>query len=727
MPWDSLLSNLVPRCLPCDCNSVRGTGGEDEDDATVPNVVNAADLPREDQKLYSSDKSNRSMRDAPRDFLSNKSVRSNRSRDSNGSGRSSRAKGLPRVETGHSGSDGDASCEFVSESAQEEDALEESETSAINSSRALIALKAPESSPKRKDKPQELLKQALGAASLQELLKPAADGPTAVEISRGVHIDRWYDFYDPSRKHVVPRRMDAKEIHTRASARQDPEPAINPEMFESSSSSISSASSPESVCEESGSEAANTPRSNASGVDEKKKEAGHTKAPRSIKMKMECITMWAVIVGLLLHRQVLDFPALIGTSLRERRHQAAAAALQASKGTVRSSLHQKAGIVVSQAIKLASKLKKTTDLFDAEWKDSNLLSHLFSTQYVDLLLLFARGSAKLLAKQPMVAAAVAPCRVFGDIHGQLRDLLLILAAFGAPSEKDATSYVFNGDFVDRGSHQVEVIGLLLALKIWMPDRIWLVRGNHEDRIMNDRYGFKDACTKSVGSTFGPKLFDRIQQVFDVLPLACLIEKKVLCVHGGIGDGMWNLEHLKSVKRPLNSDMLQDPCNRWVNEILWSDPIEDGKDSDQEIFGVHESPRGAMTCEFAWNITKMFCARNGLSLVVRSHQSKIGSLGFEFMHENLLSRVFSARDYEDHGNDGAVLMITKSIHGKTGSEILKVRCQVLRSLTKTNAAPRTKSKPRRKSLTKEDIRPPELTKKRISIRRLSTSELMGSLA
>ena len=43
------------------------------------------------------------------------------------------------------------------------------------------------------------------------------------------------------------------------------------------------------------------------------------------------------------------------------------------------------------------------------------------------------------------------------------------------------SYVFNGDFVDRGAHSLEVIGLLLALKVSMPNRIWLVRGNHEDR------------------------------------------------------------------------------------------------------------------------------------------------------------------------------------------------------------------------------------------------------
>merc|ERR1719160_1519330 len=91
-----------------------------------------------------------------------------------------------------------------------------------------------------------------------------------------------------------------------------------------------------------------------------------------------------------------------------------------------------------------------------------------------------------------------------------------------------------------------------------------------------------------------------------------------------------------------------------------------------------SPRGATTARFGWDVTKGFCARNGLSLIVRSHQSKRSSPGFDVMHENLLVRVFSARDYEGHGNDGAVLFVRKSDqHG-----LLKVRPQVLRSVTKT---------------------------------------------
>merc|ERR1712110_1386156 len=78
---------------------------------------------------------------------------------------------------------------------------------------------------------------------------------------------------------------------------------------------------------------------------------------------------------------------------------------------------------------------------------------------------------------------------------------------------------------------------------------------------------------------------------------------------------------------------------------------------------------------------MFCARNGLSLIVRSHQSKQDSLGFDIMHEDLLIRVFSARDYEGQGNDGAILSIQASDNAAV-SGLLSVRPQVLRSTAKS---------------------------------------------
>lgn len=273
------------------------------------------------------------------------------------------------------------------------------------------------------------------------------------------------------------------------------------------------------------------------------------------------------------------------------------------------------------------------------------MAYLFSTDYLDTLMMLASGASKLLSQQPMLAVAKAPCRVFGDIHGQVRDLLLICRAFGFPGRgggAEPVSFVFNGDFVDRGAHQLEAIGVLLALKVLYPEQVWLIRGNHEDRSMNERYGFREECDRKLGKDSGAMTFSIIENAFDRLPVACLISEKILVVHGGIGDGKWMLSDINTIPRPLKSDTLHGPAKRWIYNILWSDPIEDGQDADPNIFGVHESPRGGIVAKFAWNITKTFCARNGVSLIIRSHQSKKRSRGFDVMHENMLSRVLGAR-------------------------------------------------------------------------------------
>jgi serine/threonine-protein phosphatase 5 len=56
--------------------------------------------------------------------------------------------------------------------------------------------------------------------------------------------------------------------------------------------------------------------------------------------------------------------------------------------------------------------------------------------------------------------------VCGDIHGQYYDLMNIFKINGSPSPENP--YVFNGDFVDRGSFSVEVITTLLAWKVCYP-------------------------------------------------------------------------------------------------------------------------------------------------------------------------------------------------------------------------------------------------------------------
>uniref|UniRef100_A0A8B9LUG9 Serine/threonine-protein phosphatase with EF-hands n=1 Tax=Astyanax mexicanus TaxID=7994 RepID=A0A8B9LUG9_ASTMX len=111
--------------------------------------------------------------------------------------------------------------------------------------------------------------------------------------------------------------------------------------------------------------------------------------------------------------------------------------------------------------------------------------------------------------------------ICGDLHGQLEDLLLVFYKNGLPSVE--TPYVFNGDFVDRGKDSIEILLILFAFQLVYPNDVHLNRGNHEDHIVNLRY-----LENSKGLL--RLLYCRIW-----LPLATVIDQKVLILHGGISD------------------------------------------------------------------------------------------------------------------------------------------------------------------------------------------------
>ncbi|CAL8280162.1 serine/threonine-protein phosphatase with EF-hands 2 [Gadus morhua] len=122
--------------------------------------------------------------------------------------------------------------------------------------------------------------------------------------------------------------------------------------------------------------------------------------------------------------------------------------------------------------------------------------------------------------------------ICGDLHGQLEDLLLVFYKNGLPSSEKP--YVFNGDFVDRGKSSMEILLILFAFLLVYPNGVHLNRGNHEDHIVNLRYGF----TKEVLGKYrvhGKKILKLLQKMFSWLPLATVIDGKVLVVHGGISD------------------------------------------------------------------------------------------------------------------------------------------------------------------------------------------------
>jgi len=213
-------------------------------------------------------------------------------------------------------------------------------------------------------------------------------------------------------------------------------------------------------------------------------------------------------------------------------------------------------------------------------------------------------------------------------------VLNIFKINGYPSETNP--YLFNGDFVDRGSFGVEVILSFLLLKVACPKGIHLLRGNHETKNMNKIYGFEG----EVRYKYDDKIFDLFLEVFCHLPLAAVIGSKVFVTHGGLPtEGEITLEDVEKIKRGI-----EPPETGLMSDLLWSDP--------QPFPGRSPSKRG-VGYSFGPDITDAFLQRNQLSLLIRSHEVK--EEGYLVEHAGKTITVFSAPNYCDSmGNKGAFI-------------------------------------------------------------------------
>lgn len=256
--------------------------------------------------------------------------------------------------------------------------------------------------------------------------------------------------------------------------------------------------------------------------------------------------------------------------------------------------------------------------------------------------------------------------VAGDIHGQYGDLLRLFEYGGFPPE---ANYLFLGDYVDRGKQSLETICLLLAYKIKYPENFFLLRGNHECASINRIYGFYDECKRR----FNVRLWKVFTDCFNCLPVAALIDDKILCMHGGLSPDLTNLDQIRNLPRPTDI-----PDSGLLCDLLWSDP-------SREIKGWGMNDRG-VSYTFGPDKVAEFLMQHDMDLVCRAHQvllylfvpffslkklfcnSVIFSLleqvvedGYEFFADRQLVTIFSAPNYcGEFDNAGAMMSVDESL-------------------------------------------------------------------
>ena len=247
--------------------------------------------------------------------------------------------------------------------------------------------------------------------------------------------------------------------------------------------------------------------------------------------------------------------------------------------------------------------------------------------------ILCQKAREILIDESNVQCLKAPVTICGDIHGQFYDLMELFKVGGECPERN---YLFLGDFVDRGYYSVETFLLLLALKVRYPDRITLIRGNHESRTITQVYGFYDECLRKYGSV---NVWRYCTEIFDYLSLSAIINDNIFCVHGGLSPNIATIDQIRELDRKREVPHEGPMC-----DLMWSDP--------EEISGWGLSPRGA-GYQFGQDVVEKFNVQNNLRLIARAHQLVME--GHKEMFNNSLVTIWSAPNYIYRcGNVAAIL-------------------------------------------------------------------------
>eukprot|EP00526_Cylindrotheca_closterium_P007564 CAMPEP_0113621242 /NCGR_PEP_ID=MMETSP0017_2-20120614/10848_1 /TAXON_ID=2856 /ORGANISM="Cylindrotheca closterium" /LENGTH=679 /DNA_ID=CAMNT_0000530969 /DNA_START=139 /DNA_END=2178 /DNA_ORIENTATION=+ /assembly_acc=CAM_ASM_000147 len=257
----------------------------------------------------------------------------------------------------------------------------------------------------------------------------------------------------------------------------------------------------------------------------------------------------------------------------------------------------------------------------------------------DFLITLCEKVSEIFLKDDMVLKLKAPLKICADIHGQFFDLLRIFDYGDYPSK---SNYLFLGDYVDRGKQSVEVVSMLFGFKFLFPEKLHMLRGNHEIGSINRIYGFHDECKRK----YSPNLYQAFVKAFNCMPVVAVIDETVVCMHAGISPNLMDLNEVDKMERPCEI-----PEEGWLCDFVWSDP-------DPDVTGFEESDRG-VSYLFGSDALDQFLEKNDYELVVRGHQ--VIEDGYQFFHQRKLVTLFSAPNYcGEFDNAGAIMIIAKDM-------------------------------------------------------------------
>jgi protein phosphatase len=245
--------------------------------------------------------------------------------------------------------------------------------------------------------------------------------------------------------------------------------------------------------------------------------------------------------------------------------------------------------------------------------------------------------------------------VVGDIHGDLLSLKHILSEtefLEKASRRDNMRLVFLGDYGDRGAYSPEVYYVILTLKSMLPEKILLLQGNHEgpEDLLAHPHDLPHHLRRKFGSDW-LTVYTELSRLFRRFYTAVIVEGKLIMLHGGVPSEANDLNDLAFAYK-------KHPFERHLEEILWSDPLDD-------IKGKYPSPRGAGFL-FGEDVTSRFLEILKVKFLVRGHEP--AQYGYKFNHGGKILTIFSRRGAPYFNSRAAYLILNLSRDFKTANDL-----------------------------------------------------------
>jgi hypothetical protein len=255
------------------------------------------------------------------------------------------------------------------------------------------------------------------------------------------------------------------------------------------------------------------------------------------------------------------------------------------------------------------------------------------------------------------AAPLGEAIIVGDLHGDLKSLVHILEDsnfIGKAGSGEDVLLVFLGDYGDRGTCSPEVYYVVLKLKEMFPERVVLMRGNHEGPpdLLASPHDLPIQMKNRFGNK-GSEAYLKIRELYNSLYTGVIIEDSVVLLHGGAPSQATTVNDIAYAHK-------KHPRERHLEEILWSDPWKG-------IKGTIASPRGAGRL-FGEDVTKRLLAMLNVKALIRGHQSCPD--GYKTDHSQKVLTLFSRKGAPYNNRYGAYLHLDISQKVEKPNQLLE---------------------------------------------------------